>query len=187
MAEADREKWDAKYRTGDYGQGDPAWLKHFEEDVPQGGNALDVAAGSGRISVFLARRGFRVLAVDISPVGLALARETAADEGVNIETRQMDLEREPFPEGPFDLIACFHYRQRTLFPLISAQVAPGGVVVAELATIKNLERQAKPSRRWLCESGELLSGCHDLEVVYYRESWVGDRHLARLIARRPIP
>ncbi|MEM9073494.1 MAG: class I SAM-dependent methyltransferase [Myxococcota bacterium] len=185
MAEADREKWDAKYRTGDYGQGDPAWLKHFAEDLPQGGRALDIASGSGRISVWLARHGFDVLSVDISPVGLALARETAADEGVSIKTRAMDLEREPFPEGPFDVIACFHYRQRALFPVIAAQVAPKGVVVAELATVKNLEKQAKPSRRWLSNPNELLGDCRDLEVVYYRESWVGDRHLARLIARRP--
>ena len=71
------------------------------------------------------------------------------------------------------------------FPLIATQVAPGGIVVAELATMKNLERQKKPSRKWLCESNELLSASRDLQVVYYRESWVGDRHLSRLIARRP--
>ncbi len=185
MAEADREKWDAKYRTGDYGPGDPAWLDPFAEELPTEGKALDIAAGAGRTSVWLARRGFDVLSVDISPVGLALAREMAADEGVKIETRAMDLEREPFPEGPFDLIVCFHYRQPTLFPLIATQVAPGGIVVAELATMKNLERQKKPSRKWLCESNELLSASRDLQVVYYRESWVGDRHLSRLIARRP--
>ena len=185
MAEADREKWDARYRTGDYPAGDPAWLEPFGDELPSTGKALDVAAGAGRTSVWLARRGFGVLAVDISPVGLALAREMAADEGVSIETRAMDLEREPFPAGPFELIACFHYRQPTLFPLIATQVSPGGVVVAELATIKNLERQAKPSRRWLCDPNELLSASRDLEVLYYRESWVGDRHLARLIARRP--
>lgn len=184
MAEAAREKWDARYRTGDYGPGDPEWLEPFGAEIPKGGRALDVAAGAGRTSVWLARHGFEVLAVDISPVGLALAREMASDEGVNIETRAMDLEREPFPKGPFDVIVCFHYRQPTLFPLIATQMSPGGVVVAELATVKNLERQTRPSRKWLCEPNELLSASRDLEVAYYRESWVGDRHLARLIARR---
>ncbi len=165
--------------------GDPAWLTHFAEDLPSCGKALDVAAGAGRLSVWLARQGFDVLAVDISPVGLALAREAAADEGLQVGTRALDLEREPLPEGPFDLIACFHYRQRSLFPVIAAQVAPGGVVVAELATVKNLQRQTRPSRRWLSEPNELVHACRDLELVYYREAWVGDRHLARLIATRP--
>jgi len=184
MAEADREKWDARYRAGGYKQGDPQWLRELDGVLPESGKALDVAAGSGRISIFLARRGLAVTAIDISPVGLALAREAASDEGVQIETQQIDLEREPFPEGPFSIIACFHYRQRALFPVITAQVAPGGVVVAELATVKNLERQSKPSRRWLAEPNELLRDCRGLNVEYYREAWVGDRHLARLVARR---
>lgn len=185
MADTDREKWDARYRAGDYGVGDPAWLGEFEEDVPKEGTALDVAAGAGRVSVWLARRGLDVTSVDISPVGLALAREAAADENVKITTRVTDLEREPLPEGPYNLVACFHYRQRALFPVICAQMAPGGVVVAELATTKNLERQSKPSRRWLAEPNELLRDIGVLNVVYYRESWVGDRHVARLIARQP--
>ncbi len=44
MADADREKWDKRYRTGDYPQGDPTWLKHFSDDLPGEGRALDVAA-----------------------------------------------------------------------------------------------------------------------------------------------
>ena len=185
VADADREKWDARYRAGVPNVGDPAWLLRIQDDLPAGGRALDVAAGSGRVSVFLARRGFEVTAIDISPVGLALAREAAADEGVQIATHVTDLEREPFPSGPFHLIACFHYRQRALFPVIAAQMAPGGVVVAELATVKTLERRSGPSRRWLARPNELLRDCGALEVVYYREAWVGDRHIARLVARRP--
>jgi len=185
MGEADREKWDARYRAGAPSAGDPSWLLELQDELPDGGRALDIAAGAGRVSIWLARRGFEVTAIDISPVGLTLAREAAADEGVQIATVVTDLEREPFPEGPFHLVACFHYRQRALFPVIAAQIAPGGVVVAELATVKTLEKREKPSRRWLARPNELLEDCKGLEVVYYREGWVGDRHLARLVARRP--
>lgn len=185
MSEADRERWDARYRSGPITAGDPSWLLDLGEDLPSQGRALDVAAGAGRVSVWLARRGFEVTAIDISPVGLALAREAAADEGVQIATRVTDLEREPFPEGPFRLVACFHYRQRALFPLIAANIEPGGAVVAELATVRTLERRPKPSRRWLAKPNELLDDCKGLEVIYYREAWVDDRHLARLVARRP--
>tara|TARA_B100001750_G_scaffold26802_1_gene17743 strand:+ start:675 stop:1244 length:570 start_codon:yes stop_codon:yes gene_type:complete len=186
MAESDREKWDARYRAGPVSAGDPAWLLEFVGDLPESGRALDIAAGAGRVSIWLARRGFEVSAIDISPVGLALAREAAADEGVQIATHVTDLEREPFPEGPFDLVACFHYRQRALFPLIAANIAPGGVVVAELATVRTLERRPKPSRRWLARPNELLEDSKGLEIVYYREAWIDDRHVARLVARRPV-
>lgn len=184
MADSDRDKWDARYRAGDYPQGDPAWLKHFDEELPRAGAALDVASGPGKLAIWMARRGLDVLAIDISPVGLALAREAAADEGVKIATRAIDLEREALPAGHYAMIACFHYRQRSLFPVLIANLAPGGVIVAELATTKNLERHEKPSKKWLCAPNELLRDSRELEVLYYREAWVNDRHLARLVARR---
>jgi hypothetical protein len=64
-------------------------------------------------------------------------------------------------------------------------MAPGGIVVAELRTTKNLERQSNPSRRWLAEPNELIRDIGVLDVLYYRESWIGERHVARLIARQP--
>ena len=51
---------------------------------------LDVAAGSGALSIPAARLGARVLATDQSPVMLELLRERARAEGLPIETRVMD-------------------------------------------------------------------------------------------------
>lgn len=185
MADEDREKWDERYARGEHVQGQaPGWLRELDAELPNEGAALDVAAGAGRIAVWLARRGLAVTAVDISPVGLALARETARDEGVRIETVVSDLEREELPKGPFQIAACFHYRQRDLFPEIRGRLAEGGFVIAELPTLRNLERNAKPSRRWLSEPNELLRDLGGLEVVYYREGWLGGMHRARLVARK---
>jgi hypothetical protein len=50
--------------------------------------------------------------------------------------------------------------------------------------VRNLERNEKPSRRWLAEPNELLRDLSGLTVVYYREGWVGNRHVARMVARR---
>src|SRR5688572_10189640 len=98
MAESDRIKWDEKFRRGEHeGQDAPAWLRELEEDFPTGGEALDVAAGAGRMALWMARRGLSVTAVDISPVGLALCREAASDEKVKIRTMVADLERDTLP------------------------------------------------------------------------------------------
>lgn len=45
-------------------------------------NALDVACGSGNYSVFLARRGFDVTAVDFSKIALHLAKEKVKKAGL---------------------------------------------------------------------------------------------------------
>ena len=185
MADEDRAKWDKKWsEQRDLPRSAPGWVAELDAELPRAGRGLDVAAGAGRMSLYLARRGLDVTAVDVSPVGLTLAREAARDEGVKIATAVRDLERQGLPEGTWDVIACFHYRQPDLFASIARALGPGGVLVAEVATISNLERNPQKTTRWLAERNELLRCCEGLDVVYYREGWVGERALARVLARK---
>jgi len=144
-----------------------------------------VAAGAGRVAVWLALRGDRVTALDVSPRGLELCAARAREAGVEITCVTCDLESEPVPPGPWDVITCFDYLQRDLFPHLQRELAKGGVLACEMPTRTNLERHARPSARFLLEPGELESLCAPLELVYSAEGWSEDRHTARAIARRP--
>jgi len=64
---------------------------------------LDVAAGSGALSIPAARLGARVLAVDQSPVMLDLLRARARQEGLDIETRVMDGHALQLADNTFDV------------------------------------------------------------------------------------
>jgi SAM-dependent methyltransferase len=64
---------------------------------------LDVAAGSGALSLPAARLGARVLATDISPAMLALLERRARDEALSIETRVMDGHALELEDGSFDM------------------------------------------------------------------------------------
>ena len=60
---------------------------------------LDVACGHGRHSLELARRGFHVTGVDLSPRSIALAREATASEGLDAtfiqrDARELDFDAE---------------------------------------------------------------------------------------------
>lgn len=185
MAEEDRVKWDQRWAAErDLPRSVPPWVAELDHELPRAGRCLDVAAGAGRLAVAMARRGLEVTAVDISPVGLALAREAARDEGLKLQTVVRDLEREGLPPGSYELVCCFHYRQPGLFPAIRDALAIGGVVLAEIATVRSLEKQPSRTARWLAEPNELLRCCEGLEVVAYREGWFGDKHLARVCARK---
>jgi len=168
MAESDRIKWDQRFaRSNEIDIAPPNWLKEVEASLPQQGYALDIAAGAGRLAIWLASRGLDVLAVDISRTGLELARQGAAAKGLQIET-----------------LTCFNYRQRGLFPLIRERLKVGGFFLSEVATVSNLERHAHPSLKYLAEQGELRQDCAPLEIVYYREGWSDDRASARVLARK---
>ena len=70
------------------------------------GRALDLGCGEGADAVWLAERGWDVVAVDISDTALGRAEAAAQSRGVadRIEFVQLDLS-DDFPDGPFDLIS----------------------------------------------------------------------------------
>lgn len=65
---------------------------------------LDVAAGSGALSIPAARFGADVLAIDQSPVMLELLTTRAQREGLAIETRVMDGQALELSDNSFDVV-----------------------------------------------------------------------------------
>jgi tellurite methyltransferase len=183
----DRRRWNERYRGAEVGQ-PSSFLVSLDHVLPRSGTALDVAGGSGRHGLWLASRGLHVTLVDVSDVGLELAAAEARRRDLTLEVLQRDLEFGGLPPGPWDVIVCFHYLHRPLFGSFPAALAPAGLLVCEIATVRNLERHDRPPRPYLLEEGELAALAKDLEIVSYGEGWVDDdRHCARLVARRSVP
>jgi SAM-dependent methyltransferase len=80
------------------------FLQHHLQ-APPGAQLLDVPCGDGRLCVELARRGYRMTGVDISPDFLAAARESSAREGLAIEWRLSEMRDLPW-ESRFDGAFC---------------------------------------------------------------------------------
>ena len=73
----------------------------------RGETALDVGAGTGRLALKLARRGWRVMALDPNVEMLAIAERTAASEGLPMEFLRASTEDGlPVESGTFDLVVC---------------------------------------------------------------------------------
>jgi tellurite methyltransferase len=190
MAVADRERWNRKYREeaarplqpeAEIAEPSP-FLAEVSALLPVSGRALDVAGGSGRNARWLLQRGLQVTIADISEVGLQ--RAVAAAPG--LRTMQLDLESEPLPPGPWDLILCSHFLHRPLFARFPGALARGGMLVIAHPTASNLERHPKPGRQFLLEDGELPSLVSGLDVLLYKEGWTSSgRHEAWLLAQKP--
>jgi cyclopropane fatty-acyl-phospholipid synthase-like methyltransferase len=76
-----------------------------EFNLPPGSAILDMGCGTGRHSVELARRGYRVTGVDLSPGMLAQAQQAAQAAGVTVEWVQSDA-RTFASEARFDAAIC---------------------------------------------------------------------------------
>ncbi len=188
MPPEDRLKWDRIHRERGFSPSAPSSLiVGCEAFLPRRGVALDVAAGSGRHALWLAERGLRVTLSDVSPVGLELAAAEANRRGLEIDTLEIDLEAEPLPAGPWDVILCFHFLHRPLFAEFARSLSGDGVVVVVHPTRSNLLRHARPGERHLLEDGEMepLARKSSLEPLRHEEGWLEEgRHEALLVARR---
>ena len=72
---------------------------------PARAQLLDVPCGDGRLSLELARRGYRMTGVDISSDFLEFAREDSRREGLEIEWRLSEMRDLPW-EALFDGAFC---------------------------------------------------------------------------------
>ena len=73
-------------------------------DVRPGQRVLDVAAGTGTSAIPSARRGAEVIATDLTPELLAVGRDAAEAEGVQLTWQTADAEALPFGDGEFDVV-----------------------------------------------------------------------------------
>lgn len=139
QAEPEREAWNERYRghTRVWSGNPNVELARQVADLAPG-RALDLGCGEGADAVWLAGRGWKVAAVDVSDVALGRAAEHAAAAGMAdaIEFQHRNLV-EDFPPGEFDLVSAqFLYphdiaaRER-LLRRAAAAVAAGGVLLIE--------------------------------------------------------
>jgi SAM-dependent methyltransferase len=123
------------------------------------GDALDLACGPGRHSIWLRDRGWRVTAVD---------QAAPAIEGVTCV--QADLERGEFRIAPggWDLIVCWLYWQENLLAPIAAGVRVGGMVALAGKTSGRFATSLANYRRAFAGWEEIASGEND-----GRAFWIG--------------
>jgi SAM-dependent methyltransferase len=191
MAEDDRARWDERYAAGDWADiGEPARiLEDAEAWLGEPGLALDVACGAGRNALWLARRGFKVVAVDISWEGLQRLQRRARDEKLDIHIVLADLENFALAPDVFDLIINTRFLLRTLFPAFHTALKPGGLLLVETFNVDEIEVLGGDIRRaYALERGELKQVFGDFEMLLYEEGVFeeaeGERGLARMVARR---
>jgi SAM-dependent methyltransferase len=204
--------WDARY-TGEeyfYGTEPNDFLSAQASRIVAGGRVLCLAEGEGRNAVFLAKRGFRVTAVDGSEVGLEKLRRLAVKGGlspdaIRTECRDLndyDIIKEGGPSGWQAVVSIWAHTPKPLRQVlhrsVAAALAPGGVFILEAYRPKQLEYKTggPPTAELMMTLQDLKSELPGLELELAqeldREIREGKGHLGmsavvQLVARKPAP
>jgi SAM-dependent methyltransferase len=161
-----------------------AWVRRWAHLIAPGGRVLDVAAGSGRHTTWLAARGHAVTAVDRDAAALAALASTA-------EIIVADLEGAPWPFDArrFDGVVVTNYLWRPLFAALTGTLAEGGVLLYETFATGQ-ETVGRPARaEFLLGRGELLGAMAGLRIVAFEDGFLPDpdRFVQRIVAVRESP
>ena len=162
----DRLKWNEKYQDENYPNGPAAIVKRYVQ-LADGKKALDIAAGNGRNTLFLAHQGFEVDAVDVSDAGLNLF----AGKHTGIHPLCVDLDDFDIAANRYDLIINIKYLNRRLFSFIREGLAPDGVLIFQTFLDSATPAKDQPGcRDYLLRENELLHAFLSLKILLYKES-----------------
>lgn len=143
------------------GDADVAFLEGIF-GAPAGREILDIACGAGRHSIPLARRGYRLTGLDLSPAFLDEAARRAGAENVPVTWQHGDMRAIPFHEQ-FDGALCFGNSfgycdrdgTRAFVRSLSDSLRPGAAFVLETGAAAESLLPALQMRRWM-EVGDIL-------------------------------
>ncbi len=185
----DRDKWNQRYAEDGYRKTNPVGLlAQWLPRVPQG-RALDVACGAGRNAIFMANAGYRVDAIDISGEGLKLGAQKAADNGLDINWIEHDLDQPFVFNYDYNLIVVLWYVNLPLIERLCDCLAPGAYLLCEehLRCDADVIGPGNPDFR--LAPGELRAAVSTLDSLLYEEGIEpipegGHIASARVVARK---
>jgi tellurite methyltransferase len=201
MEPEEKIKWDARYRDHPESWTEPddflVRVYHQFLQSQAAGLALDLAGGAGRNSTYLLERGWNVTLMDISEVGLGLAREKASSlenrvaqppSAValgSLHTERADLNAiTDLGTDRYDLIVAFSVHRRELFPALTFALKPGGILIYRTYTIDRMNVAGGPGDpAYLLQPDELRQAFHSLEILHYSETKTG-KAAAELVGRK---
>lgn len=176
----DIQGWDQRYRAERDSEWPPTPILIETVTHLKPGRALDLACGTGRNALWLARQGWSVTAVDGSATAIEILRRRALEQGLDVEARVADLEKREYEIEPasWEFIAICYYLQHDLFEPAQRGVVPGGVLLA----IVHIAEPGEAPTQFRLRPGELARYFQDWEILHCYEGKPRDPVHARAVS-----
>jgi tellurite methyltransferase len=166
-----RSDWESRQRASGAPRAPEPSVVEWLDLLPRG-LALDVAAGTGRHSVALARAGFAVVAIDYAEAALRTLQSIARAEQLSVWPLAADLSEFPLPRARFDAILNTNFLDRALLPRLIEALRPGGALLFDTFLIDQAATGHPRNPAFMLQHYELREMLSEMDLVRYREGLV---------------
>jgi 2-polyprenyl-3-methyl-5-hydroxy-6-metoxy-1,4-benzoquinol methylase len=173
-------------------------LKKIIKLAPKG-KALDIGGGEGRNSIFLAKNGFKVTAIDLSAEALEKLKNIAQENRLKVSTQVIDVRSFKFSPNQYSLIISISTldflkksKAEEIIKKIKKSLVPEGIVYLSVFStkgplfckikrldLKPIEENAfylskRKIYRHFFTQDELKGYFNDFEIILLKESCIKD-------------
>jgi 2-polyprenyl-3-methyl-5-hydroxy-6-metoxy-1,4-benzoquinol methylase len=175
------ENYGKKYEEESFTLGTAGECDFIEAEIGYDRNAriLDIGCGTGRHALELARRGYRVIGVDLSESMLRQARQKSGAQGLEVDFRQMDARYLDFEaefdlaimlcEGGFPLMETDEMNFQILRNAVHALKKPGKLIFTTLNGLFPLFHSVKDFLAAAGAEGNATYGQHSFDLMTFRD------------------
>lgn len=171
-----RDRWNERYSKRDTTDCDACVLEpdtFISNNIRllKEGSVLDIACGDGRNAIYLAKEGFDVKGVDISPVGLERLKTFATEAEVTVETEEMDLTDNNVADkllsfGKVDNVIIIRFKASDkILDVIPSLLTDEGVFILCSFNCRSIDKGF--DRQFCFEEGELKDRYPDLKLIKF--------------------
>ena len=174
MSKQDQIKWDKKYTERQIllDLRPPSDKLVSIIDQIKVGSALDLASGNGRHTIYLAKNGFEVNAVDISQISIDSLAKRLAEKNLSkkVNLTRSDLDEYTPAAKLYDLIIMSNFLDRDLIERSKDVLKSNGIFFIETYMDDPSNEKSDSNPDFLLKKGELIDIFSDgFEILLYEE------------------
>lgn len=161
---------------------------HWEE--LKKGKALDIGFGLGHDSLYLSKKGFDVLGIDISDTAKLQAEKNISGPEQVVQFKTGDIELHLFGLLQYDTILMNYYRpaNNRLYQEIIKSLKFGGTLMIESYLIDEVNEvlgKEDDYKNFYFKHNELLKNLTGLRITFYREAPMHGKTRVQCMAQKP--
>ena len=163
----DAKKWEHRYQRKEHGNDliPDSVLVEYSGLFKRNQLIVDLACGTGRNAVYLAKLGCFTVALDFSQEALRRCQSLAENHGVKLHPVAADLAYYRLPDDSADAIVCFNYLNRNLASNIQSALKPNGLLLMRTFNVNFLKRNSRFNPDYVLHPGELTRMFDGMNVV----------------------